>query len=99
MAIGSMVRGALSVCGAALAVACADAKSTPGTDPETGTTATSISWSDARPAFSIDCQLPGDCRNRAFALCRGGKYTVLQDTMAGAAQVVPDRGTMVVRCT
>jgi hypothetical protein len=99
MAIGSMVRGALSVGAAALAVACADAKSRPGTDSETGTTASVISWSDAKPAFSIDCQLPGDCRNRAFALCHGGTYSVLKDTMAGAAQVVPDRGTMVVRCT
>ena len=96
-----MVRGAFGVCGAALAVACAgaDTKSRPGIDDETGTTASVVTWSDGRPAFSIDCQLPGDCRNRAFALCRGGKYTVLKDTMAGAAQVVPDRGTMVVRCT
>ena len=99
MAVRSMARGALSVCGVLLAVACADAKSSPGTDSETGTTASVINWSDAKPAFSIDCQLPGDCRNRAFALCRGGKYTMLKDTMAGAAQVVPDRGTMVVRCT
>jgi len=101
MAIRSMARGALSVCGAAFAVACADdAKSRPGNDPETGTTASVVNWSDAKPAFSIDCQLPGDCRNRAFALCRGGRYTVLKDTMAVAAGAqVPDRGTMVVRCT
>jgi len=99
MAIRSMARRTLSVCGATLAVACAaDDKSRPGTDAETGTTASVVTWSDAKPALSIDCQLPGDCRNRAFALCHGGKYSVLKDTMAGAAQV-PDRGTMVVRCT
>ena len=101
MAIRLMVRVALGMCGATLAVACtgADAKGRPGTDPETGTTASVISWSDAKQAFSIDCQLPGDCRNRAFALCGGGRYTVLKDTMAAGAQAVPYRGTMVVRCS
>ena len=100
MAIRWMARRALGICGAILAVACAaDDKSRPGADAETGTTASVVSWSDANPAFSIDCQLPGDCRNRAFALCHGGRYSVLKDTTAGAGQVVPDRGTMVVRCT
>jgi hypothetical protein len=102
MATRSMARGTLSVCVALLAVACADAKSTPGTDPETGTTATVVTWSDGQRAFSIDCQLPGDCRNRAFALCNGGRYTVLKtDTVAtaGDPRMVPDRSTTVVRCT
>jgi len=97
-----MVRGAFAVCSATLAVACADAKSIPGTDAETGTTASVITWSDGRPAFSIDCQLPGDCRNRAFALCHGGAYTVLRtDTMSttGDTRAVPDRTTTVARCT
>jgi hypothetical protein len=74
----------------------------PGTDPETGTTASVITWSDGKPAFSIDCQLPGDCRNRAFALCSGDRYTVLKmDSMAtaGDTRIVPDRTKMVVRCT
>ena len=102
MATRPMVRRAFAVCGATLAVACADdAKSRPGPDPETGTTASVVTWSDGKPAVSIDCQLPGDCRNRAFALCRGGTYAVLKtDTMgtAGDPRVVPDRTTTVVRC-
>jgi hypothetical protein len=96
------VNRGLSVICAALAVACADAKSMPGTDSETGTTASVITWSDGKPAFSIDCQLPGDCRNRAFALCSGDRSTVLKtDSMAtaGDPRIVPDRTKMVVRCT
>jgi hypothetical protein len=93
---------ALSVICAALAVACADAKSRPGTDPETGTTASVITWSDGKRALSIDCELPGDCRNRAFALCSGGTYTVLKtDTLATAGDTgmaMPGRTTTVVRC-
>jgi hypothetical protein len=102
MVTGSMAREALSACVAVLAVACADAKSTPGTDPETGTTASVITWSDGGRAFSIDCQLPGDCRNRAFALCSGGRYTALKmDTIAEADYMrgIPGRATMVARCT
>lgn len=102
MATGSMARGTLSACVVALAVACTDTKSTPGTDAETGTTASRVTWSDGRAAFSIDCQLPGDCRNRAFALCGGGRYTVLNmDTMeaAGDPRIAPGRATMVARCT
>ncbi|MBV8192432.1 MAG: hypothetical protein JOY64_19600 [Alphaproteobacteria bacterium] len=102
MASPSMSRSSLGVCIALLAVACADAKSTPGTDPETGTTASVITWSDGARAFSIDCQLPGDCRNRAFALCHGGQYTTLKaDTITPAdyTRGISGRATMVARCT
>jgi hypothetical protein len=102
MATASMARGTLSACVAVLAVACANAKSAPGTDPETGTTASVITWSDGGRAFSIDCELPGDCRNRAFALCNGGRYTALKmETIAPTdyTQGVKGRATMVARCT
>jgi len=109
MAITSTVRAAASFCGAALlavtwAVACmevTDAKSRPGADPETGTTASAVTWSDGKPAFSIDCELPGDCRNRAFALCRGNGYSVLKTdtTTSGDARAVTYRTTTVARCS
>jgi hypothetical protein len=87
---------------AGLAVACADPKSTPGTDSETGTTATLITWSDGKPAISISCSLPGDCQNRALAMCKGGNYTTLKmDNMptAGDARVVRGSASVVVRCS
>jgi hypothetical protein len=102
MASASMTRGCLGVCVAVFAVACADRKSAPGTDPETGTTASVITWSDGGRAFQIDCELPGDCRNRTFALCNGGRYTTLKmDTFAQAdyTRGMPGRATMVARCT
>jgi hypothetical protein len=82
-------------------MACADSKSTLGTDAETGTTATMTTWSDGKPAFSIECELPGDCRNRAFALCAGGRYSVLKmetAAMPDYARGVPGRSSAVVRC-
>jgi hypothetical protein len=102
MASASMVRGTLGVYAVVLLVACTDTKSTPGTDAETGTTASVITWSDGGRAFSIDCELPGDCRNRAFALCNGGSYATLKmDTFAQAdyTRGIPGRATMVARCT
>jgi hypothetical protein len=83
-----------------LAVACADPKSTPGTDPETRSTATLITWTDGKPA-SIVCDLPGGCQTRALAMCKGGNYTVLKmDNMPtrGDLTVVRGPGSVVVRC-
>jgi hypothetical protein len=102
MAGTSMARASLGVCAAVFAVACADTKSTPGTDAETGTTASVITWSDGGRAFAIDCELAGDCRNRAFALCHGGQYTTLKaDTITPAdyTRGIQGRATMVARCT
>ena len=101
MVMRSMVRGALGICVAALATGCADPKSMPGTDAETGTTATMVTWSDGKPAISISCSLPGDCQNRALAMCKGSNFTTLQmDNMptAGNARVVRGPGSVVVRC-
>ena len=47
--------------------------------------------------------MPGDCQNRAIAMCRQsqGNYTVLaMDNMPtrGDASVVRGQGTVVVRC-
>jgi hypothetical protein len=87
---------------ASLAVACADAKSTPGTDPETRTTATMVTWSDGKPAISINCDIPGGCQSRALSMCKGGTYAVLKmDNMPtrGDATVVRGPGSVVVRCS
>ncbi len=97
----SMVRWMLGLSMAGLAAACADAKSTPGTDPDTRTTATMVTWSDGKPAISISCNAPGSCQTRALAMCKGGGYTVLKmDNMPtrGDATVVRGPGSVVVRC-
>lgn len=84
-----------------LVVACTDPKSTPGTDPETLTTATIVTWSDGRPAISIDCDLPGSCQSRAIAMCKGPNYSVLSMTnmpTRGTATVTRGPAAVVVRC-
>jgi hypothetical protein len=96
------IRGALGMSIAALAVACADPKSVPGRDDATRTTATMVTWSDGKPAISIQCDLPGSCQQRAQAMCSGGNYTVLSmDNMPTRGDLTTTRGpaSTVVRCS
>jgi hypothetical protein len=95
------IRWVLGLGLAALAVGCADPKSVPGRDEGTRSTASMVTWSDGKPAISIQCDQPGGCQTRAAAMCNGGNYTPL------ATQNMPTRGDMtrvrgpasvVVRC-
>jgi hypothetical protein len=88
---------------AGMAVACGDARPTPGDDPMTRTEATTITWSDGKPAISIKCRQAGDCQNRAVAMCNTsmGNYTVLQmENMPTRGDMTSVRGpaSVVVRC-
>jgi hypothetical protein len=98
----STVRWTLALGIASLSVACADAKSTPGNDPDSRTTATMVTWSDGKPAISISCDIPGGCQSRALAMCKGGSYNVLKmDNMPtrGDQSVVRGPASVVVRCS
>ena len=101
MMLRSIVRLALVGGAVGIVLGCADPKSEPGADRETRSTARMITWSDDKPAISIDCDNPGGCRTRALAMCKGGKYTVLNmDNMPSSGDVRSVRGpaTVVVRC-
>jgi hypothetical protein len=87
---------------AGLAAACAQPMSTPGTDRQTRTTATMVTWSDGRPAISISCDMPEGCQSRALAMCSTGNYTVLDMNnmpTRGNATVVRGPASVVVRCS
>jgi hypothetical protein len=91
----------LGLASAGVAAACGDARTTPGNDPMTRTEATTITWTDGKPAISIKCGQPGDCQNRAVAMCYMGNYTVLKmDNMPtrGDMTVVRGPASVVVRC-
>jgi hypothetical protein len=97
------LRCLLGLAVAGLAAACGDARTTPGNDPMTRTEAKTVTWSDGKQAYQINCQMPGDCQNRAIALCREshGNYNVLSmDNMPtrGDATVVRGPASVVVRC-
>jgi hypothetical protein len=100
----STLRWMLGLAIAGLAAACGDARSTPGNDPMTRTEAKTVTWSDGKPAIQINCGMPGDCQNRAIAMCRQshGNYNVLaMDNMPtrGDASTVRGPASVVVRCT
>lgn len=83
-----------------LAAAC-DTKTTSGPDPNSDTQASTITWTDGKPAIQISCGMPGGCQDRALAMCNQ-KYTVLDMKnmpTRGDASVVRGTGTVVVRCS
>jgi hypothetical protein len=97
----STVRWTFALGIAGVAAACATAKSGKmGTDPNTRTTATQVTWTDGKPAVSINCDTPGGCQTRAIAIC-GDNYAVLKmENMPtrGDATVVRGPASVVVRC-
>ena len=50
-----------------------------------------VTWSDGKPAISINCDAPGGCQTRAVAMCKGPNYTVLN------MENMPTRGDMTMR--
>jgi hypothetical protein len=98
----SMVRWTLALGIAGAATACANASSTPGNDPNSRTTASIVTWSDGKPAVSINCDAPGGCQTRAVAMCKGPNYTVLNmENMPTRGDMTSVRGpaSVVVRCS
>ena len=100
----STVRSMLVLSIAGLATACAIGRGTLGDDPSTESQASSITWSDGKPALSINCKTPGGCQSRAVALCgkTSGDYTVLKmDNMPTRGDMSEVRGpaSVVIRCS
>jgi hypothetical protein len=94
------VRAVLVLSLVAVAAACSTNKS-PGPDPGTDTQASTVTWTDGRPAIQITCATPQGCETRALAMC-DGKYNVLDMKnmpTRGDMTVVRGQGTVVVRCT
>lgn len=101
MIMRSTIRWALVGSAVGFVVGCADPRSEPGTDRETRSTATMVTWSDGNSAVSITCESPGGCQRRALAMCKGSNYTVLNmDNMPtrGDARSVRGPASVVVRC-
>lgn len=72
-----------------------------GPDRNTRSEASSVTWTDGRPAYHIRCELPGGCQSRALALCPTGTYTTLQSenmTSIGTRREVPAPGSVIIRC-
>ncbi len=100
----STVRWMLVVGIAALVGACSVGKGTLGNDPATESQASTITWSDGKPAVSISCKTPGGCQSRAVAVCNStrGEYTVLKmENMPTRGDMSEVRGpaSVVIRCS
>ncbi len=100
----STVRWMLVLGIAGLTTACAVGKSALGDDPSTESQASSVTWTDGRPAISINCKTPGGCQSRAVAVCNStrGNYTVLKmENMPTRGDMSELRGpaSVVIRCS
>ena len=40
--------------------------------------ATAVIWTDGQPAIAIKCEIPGNCQERAIAVCKNAGYKVLK---------------------
>jgi hypothetical protein len=90
----------------ALATACMQSGST--TQPATGTTeirstVETVTWTDGKPAYSINCDAPGGCMQRSIQMCNStlGNYQVLKSTnmpTTGDARDVRGPASVVIRC-
>ena len=96
----STIRVMLVVGIATLATGCSVSKA-PGPDPGTDTQASTITWTDGKPAIQISCGMSGGCETRALAMCNNNYKVLDMKNMPtrGDASVVRGTGTVVVRCT
>jgi hypothetical protein len=89
-----------------LAAACMQSGST--TQPATGTTeirssVETVTWTDGKPAYAINCDAPGGCQQRSIQMCNStfGNYQVLKSTnmpTAGDARDVRGPASVIIRC-
>jgi hypothetical protein len=83
------------------AAACTASTATTGSDRPTRSQASSVTWTDGKPAYAISCEDPGGCQERALALCPGGNYTTLKSEnmpTVGAARAALGKPSVVIRC-
>ena len=82
-----------------IAAACAP-KQTTGTDPNTDSTATNITWTDGQPAVQIKCGQPGGCLSRAVAMCGDNYKTLKMENFPTDGNMIYVRGpaTATIRC-
>lgn len=95
----SLLWGVLAAAAGVLA-ACAPSATT-GVDRASASDATSVTWSDGKPAYSISCENPGGCQERALAMCRQGNYTTLDSKnmpTVGTYREVFGKPSIVIRC-
>ena len=96
----SLLWGVLAGAAGVLA-ACSGPSPTTGPDRASASDATSITWSDGKPAYAISCEVPGGCQERAIAMCSPAQYTTLKSEnmpMPGTIRSVQGKPSVVIRC-
>ena len=87
--------------GALVLAGCAAPAAKVGTDADTRSNASVVTWTDGQPAYSITCDLPGGCMQRAEATCNHRAYTTLQSEnmpSIGTRRAALGPPSIVIRC-
>jgi hypothetical protein len=85
---------------AGVLVACSGPSPKPGPDRASASDATTITWSDGKPAYAISCENPGGCQERAIAMCKDNYTTLKSENMptVGAVRSTWGKPSVVIRC-
>lgn len=81
--------------------ACSPVNQKVGPDRASASNATTVTWSDGKPAYAISCEVPGGCQERALAMCSQGNYTTLKSEnmpTIGTYREVFGKPSIVIRC-
>jgi hypothetical protein len=92
----------LTTAAVALAPACTQTGPTPATSTtEIRSSVETVTWTDGKPAYLINCDAPGGCQQRTLMMCSQGPYSVLKSEnmpTAGDARSVRGAASVVIRC-
>lgn len=72
-----------------------------GYDMASRSEATQVTWTDGQPAVAIKCEVPGNCQERAIAVCKNAGYKVLKSEnmpTSGTQREVQKPPSVVIRC-
>jgi hypothetical protein len=89
------------VLAAAAVVASCTPVAGPGPDRSNRTEVTTVNWTDNRPAYQVNCEMPGGCGERINAVCNQGAHQTLKsENMPGPGNIrdVQKPATVVFRC-
>ena len=97
-------REVLAVAVVALSAACMQDGATPAAGTtEIRSSVETVTWTDGKPAYAINCDAPGGCMQRSIQMCNStrGNYQVLRSTnmpTTGDARDVRGPASVVIRC-
>lgn len=93
--------GFLAVVALGTLAACTPVSTGMGPDSASASNASTVTWTDGKPAVAISCGMPSGCQERALAVCKGNYTTLKTENMpsAGTYREPQKAASVVIRCS